>query len=229
MIKISFSLPLRRRLDLSFVRQRGAIDEPLLPSLTELRKTRSGNKISRYFRHVFEHKRISRVLGSNLALVAIAGSMVSGSQAAADQMSLKTNDEALVLSAPSPTNLTTEHGVIYPVEKVKINQGYRFFHPGIDLDGETGDAIYPVMGGKVEKIERSRFAYGNSILINHGNGVKSLYAHLSKITVAEGQEVNHKTKIGEVGSTGWSTGAHLHLEVYEAGRTINPLSVLPKH
>jgi murein DD-endopeptidase MepM/ murein hydrolase activator NlpD len=226
MLKLSINLPLKRRVDLSLVRERGAVDEPLLISIPELRRTRRGNKLSRYFRHIFEHKSLRKLLGSNLALVAIAGTLVSGNQAVLANSDLEAENAAVITVQTPPLN--TEQGVIYPVQKVKINQGYRFFHPGVDLDGETGDAVRPIMAGKVEKIERARFAYGNSIIINHGNGIKSRYAHLSKIAVVEGQKVTHTTEIGQVGSTGWSTGSHLHLEVYEGERTINPLSVLPK-
>ena len=63
-------------------------------------------------------------------------------------------------------------------------------------------------------------------MINHGSGFKSLYAHLAKITVNEGDEVDKNTVLGTVGSTGWSTGSHLHLEVYDNGRTFNPLTIL---
>ena len=64
------------------------------------------------------------------------------------------------------------------------------------------------------------------MLINHGSGFKSLYAHLGKIVVLPGDEVDKNTVIGTVGSTGWSTGSHLHLEVYENDRTFNPLTIL---
>lgn len=227
MQKLSINLPLKRRLDLSLVRQRGRLDEPLIPSLTELRRIRRGNKISRYFRRIFEHKRIKKILGSNLALVAIASSFVSTSQAAINQSSLDQTEENLVVSAQNQP-LNTEKGVIYPVEVVKINQGYAFYHPGVDLDGETGDPVYPVMAGKVEEIQHSRFAYGNAVLINHGNGIKSFYAHLSEVKAEKGQRVTHESEIGTVGSTGWSTGSHLHLEIIENSRTINPFSVLPR-
>lgn len=226
MIKTSINLPLKRRLDFVLIRQRGTVDEPLLPSLEELKRTRRGNKASRYFRHIFEHKSIRKVLGSNLAVLAIAGSVISGNQAVLANSNLEAETTAIITTTTPP--LETEKGVIYPVAKIKINQGYRLFHPGIDLDGETGDPVYPIMGGQIETVERTRFAYGNSVIINHGNGIKSRYAHLSKIEVQEGQKVTHITEIGQVGSTGWSTGSHLHLEVYEGGRTINPLSVLPK-
>lgn len=86
----------------------------------------------------------------------------------------------------------------------------------------------PVMAGTVEAIQYSGFAYGNAVLVRHGDNFSSLYAHLSKITVSEDQKVDLHTVIGEVGSTGRSSGDHLHLEIRENGRPINPLSMLPK-
>jgi murein DD-endopeptidase MepM/ murein hydrolase activator NlpD len=127
-----------------------------------------------------------------------------------------------------PVVLTTEQSTQYPVKEVKITQGYRFYHPGIDLDGATGNPIKPIMGGVVERTEYSRFDYGKSVVISHGGGIESRYAHLSKIDVFVGEEVSKETKLGEMGATGRAFGDHLHLEVYQDGKPINPLSVLPK-
>lgn len=222
MIKFSFNLP-KYRLSISLSnRRRTSFDEPLIPEIDELRSIRSGSKISRFFRYIFEHKDIRKILGTNLTLMLIASSFVpsyieaGGVEPQAEIVATITN------------SLTTEKGVRYPVEKVKINQGFRFFHPGFDFDGEKGDPIYPVMGGKIEAISKTRYAYGNSILINHGNRLTSLYAHLSKIEIKEGQEVTINTKIGEIGSTGHSTGPHLHFEIHDHGRPINPSTVLPR-
>ena len=103
-------------------------------------------------------------------------------------------EEKVVVSAENP--LSTQKGVQYPVEEVKVSQGYRLFHPGLDLDGITGDPIYPVMGGVVEAVEYSRFAYGNAIIIKHGNSMTTLYAHLSKINVVKDQEVTKDSILG---------------------------------
>ena len=80
----------------------------------------------------------------------------------------------------------------------------------------------PILPGKVEKTARLRFGYGNYIIVNHGSGFKSLYAHLSKITVKEEQKVDKNTVIGFIGSTGWSTGPHLHLEIINNKERVNP-------
>ena len=70
--------------------------------------------------------------------------------------------------------------------------------------------------------------FGKYVIIDHGNGYKTLYAHMSKIIATKGQFVGQNTKIGLVGSTGYSTGPHLHFTVYKNGNLVNPMSVLNK-
>jgi murein DD-endopeptidase MepM/ murein hydrolase activator NlpD len=220
MIKLNFNLA-KYRLDVSVVKRREtSSDKPLLPNFSDLKNTRSGNKVSRYFRHVFEHKNIRKILGTNLALIMVASSFLP-SHAGLDIQA----EENIVNEINTPP-LTTQRGIQYPVETVKITQGFTFFHPGIDLDGLSGDPIRPIMVGVVKAIQESKYAYGNAIIINHGNEITSLYAHLSKILVQEGQEVTLNTIIGKMGSSGRAFGDHLHLEVRDHERPINPLSIL---
>ena len=80
----------------------------------------------------------------------------------------------------------------------------------------------------IELISTSKYAYGKAILISHGEGISSLYAHLSKINVSKGQKVDTNTIIGEMGSSGRSSGDHLHLEVRKNGIPVNPYTILPK-
>jgi len=224
MLKLSTNLPLGRRLDISIVKPRTMdnIGEPLLPSIKKLRRLRSGNILSRVFRHFFEHKKARRRIASYLPIIILATSLTPSVAA-----SSASEPEAVIVTVDQ-NNLTTEPGLQYPVKVVKLTQGYHFFHPGIDLDGVTGDKIFPIMSGYVEDIQYSRYAYGNAVLLNHGNNVTSLYAHLSKINVEKGQKVTKETVIGEMGATGRSIGDHLHLEIRESGRSVNPLSILPR-
>jgi len=222
MIKLALNLP-KHRLNLSLTKRRASdIDEPLLPRLTDVANIRAGNKVSRYFRHVFEHKSLRRVLGANLALMFIATSFLPVNANALEGV----GDQAII--SPTPVLTTTERVVQYPIDPIKITQGYKLFHPGLDLDGTTGDAVRPIKAGVVEAISRSKYNYGYAIIINHGNELTSLYAHLSKILVAEGEDVTTNTIIGKIGSTGHSTGDHLHLEVRDHERPINPYFVLPR-
>jgi len=99
-------------------------------------------------------------------------------------------------------------------------------HPGIDLATDYGTPIYSVSSGYVESVGSTIWAYGNVVYINHGNGIISLYAHMSRVDVKPGQYVTQDTVIGAVGSTGRSTGPHVHLELRKDGRAFNPLGVL---
>jgi len=221
MKKITIHMP-KYRLDLRIIKRREkTMAEPLLPSISDIKKTKSGNKISRFFRHIFEHKKIQRIFGANIALMVLATSFMPQ-----DTLGTEQEIETPVISETA-ISLNTERGVQYPVGDIRITQGYKVFHPGIDLDGITGDPIKPIKAGFVEAISRSKYAYGNAIIINHGNQLTSLYAHLSKIEVTEGQEVTINTEIGEMGATGRSFGDHLHLEIRDHGVAINPTSVLP--
>ncbi|MER7813674.1 peptidoglycan DD-metalloendopeptidase family protein [Streptomyces sp900116325] len=108
-------------------------------------------------------------------------------------------------------------GTRYGVKGGMWSSGY---HTGTDFPAATGTAVRSVAGGIVQKVSGSG-PYGNHITINHG-GLSSLYAHLSQVGVTAGQRVLAGMRIGAVGSTGNSTGPHLHLEARRGGRTINP-------
>ncbi len=116
----------------------------------------------------------------------------------------------------------------WPMAHFGISQRFSLVHPGMDLTDPNGTPIHPIADGKVVWMKELRWGYGKHILIEHTDGVKSLYSHLSKFDVAEGQPVTKDTELGKVGSTGRSTGNHLHLEIYQDSTPINPLEVLPE-
>jgi murein DD-endopeptidase MepM/ murein hydrolase activator NlpD len=99
-------------------------------------------------------------------------------------------------------------------------------HKGVDIDGDTGDPVVAALSGVVITAG-ARSGYGNTIVISHGGGFTTLYAHLSVISVSVGDEVGSGDRIGSVGSTGWSTGPHLHFEVRYEASAIDPLPFLP--
>lgn len=99
------------------------------------------------------------------------------------------------------------------------------FHTGTDMACPTGTPIVAAMSGTVKSTGVSR-VYGNYVIIDHGNGYQTLYAHMSKIIASKGQWVSQGTRIGLVGSTGYSTGPHLHFTVYKNGKMVDPMSVL---
>ena len=101
------------------------------------------------------------------------------------------------------------------------------FHKGIDLAGNTGDPIYAAGDGWVVDVNSSgtgRVGYGLNLVVDHGFGYKTRYAHLSKILVTRGQWVKRGELIAELGNTGGSVGPHLHYEVVYAGVPVNPIN-----
>ncbi|MBQ0004041.1 MAG: M23 family metallopeptidase [Treponema sp.] len=103
--------------------------------------------------------------------------------------------------------------------------GVKQYHPGIDMAISQGTPIYSALGGKIVACGWSN-VYGNYVIIDHQNGYQSLYGHMQKKLCTNGQEVTTGTKIGLVGSTGYSTGPHLHFTVYKNGKVVDPLTLL---
>ena len=102
-------------------------------------------------------------------------------------------------------------------------------HKGIDIAAPTGTPIMASASGEVISAGWSSGGYGNLLRIRHPDGSISLYAHNSRILVRRGQKVNQGQKIAEMGSTGYSTGPHLHYEIHLRGRGAqNPMAFLPK-
>tara|TARA_B110000879_G_scaffold82367_1_gene114355 strand:- start:1204 stop:2049 length:846 start_codon:yes stop_codon:yes gene_type:complete len=107
---------------------------------------------------------------------------------------------------------------IHPIYKT------RKLHTGMDFSAKSGTPIYATGDGKVSKVKRSRRGYGNHVMIDHGYGYKTLYAHMKKYAVKKGQKVKRGEVIGYVGNTGTSVAPHLHYEVHKDGRKINPVN-----
>lgn len=97
----------------------------------------------------------------------------------------------------------------------------RAIHSGIDVRGKTGTPIYAAADGTVQ-LAQYHGGYGNTIIINHSDRYETLYAHLSKISVEQGDQVFKGDVIGELGSTGRSTGPHLHYEIIKSGKAVDP-------
>jgi len=100
------------------------------------------------------------------------------------------------------------------------------FHPGIDFPAPFGTPVYAARSGRITWAAWWPGGYGNLVSIAHGGGVRTMYAHLSSITVVRGQRVSMGTLVGRVGSTGLSTGPHLHFEERLRGAAIDPTTGL---
>jgi murein DD-endopeptidase MepM/ murein hydrolase activator NlpD len=109
----------------------------------------------------------------------------------------------------------------------RISQGYSWYHKAVDIANKDAPDILAADGGTVILAGWvPPMAYGNHVIIDHGNGFVTLYAHLSQIYVGVGQKVARGQAIGKMGSTGRSTGIHLHFEIRQNGSAQNPLNFL---
>lgn len=105
--------------------------------------------------------------------------------------------------------------------------GVRSFHTGTDMACPQGTPILASQSGRVSAVSTNR-VYGNYVIIDHGNGYQTLYAHMYKALAKKGAWVSQGTRIGLVGSTGYSTGPHLHFMVYKNGNRIDPMTILKR-
>ena len=128
--------------------------------------------------------------------------------------------ELFILPIAAPFRWTSDYG--WREDPIT---GVRSFHTGTDMACPQGTPILASQSGRVSSVGYNRI-YGNFIIIDHGNGYQTLYAHQYKTIAKKGQWVSQGTKIGLVGSTGYSTGPHLHFTVYKNGKTVNPFSLI---
>ena len=127
------------------------------------------------------------------------------------------SDSQFIWPVPSCTLLTSPYGYrIHPI------LDYERLHAGLDIGAKFGEEIIAADGGTVLIAEYSD-SYGNFVLIDHGDRYSTAYGHMSEIAVEAGQEVKQGELIGYIGSTGWSTGPHLHFEIRLDGERIDPL------
>lgn len=121
------------------------------------------------------------------------------------------------------------YGLTWPIRgRITSRYGPRWgrFHTGIDIDCRTGDRIGASKGGRIIAAEWGG-GYGRMVIVDHGDGLSTVYAHLSRIWVREGQGVSTQQGVGACGATGNATGDHLHFEVRVNGRHRDPMDYLP--
>ena len=208
--------------DISNVRQLAAGQKLKIPSIDGIIYTvKAGDSLN----SIVESNKISlkELLDVNdlTSEVLHAGQQLFLPRAALDQKTLKTAmGDRFILPISAKFRWSSPFGWREdPIAHV------RSFHTGTDMACPTGTPILASMSGKVITTGVNR-VYGNYVIIDHGNGYQTLYAHMSKIIAQKGQWVSQGTRIGLVGSTGYSTGPHLHFTVYKNGKMVNPLSVL---
>ena len=144
--------------------------------------------------------------------------------------------EKLIVMAKNKSKMLASIPAIQPVSNKNLRRiasgfGYRIdpiyrtrkMHKGLDFSAPTGTKIYATGDGVIKKVKRARWGYGTHVVIDHGYGYTTLYGHMSRASVKKGQRVKRGQQIGLVGSTGKSTGPHLHYEVAKNGVQVNPI------
>jgi murein DD-endopeptidase MepM/ murein hydrolase activator NlpD len=131
---------------------------------------------------------------------------------------------APVAQAPAPS-----YGYIWPAYGNITTYFMENGHKGIDIDGfgQYGAPIASVATGQVVLASWSDWGLGYHVIVDHGDGMRTVYAHLSEIWVSQGQYVGQGEAVGALGSTGYSTGPHLHFEMHYYGSVVDPLAYLP--
>lgn len=185
--------------------------------------------VSKFFRKVLEYKKIQHTVGINIVILFIVGLVLKFPLYAIGGYHDNSFEEVIeeVEMKIEPV-ISTGHTFIDPVAGY-ISQQFHWYHPGIDIAGNENNIVHPIASGKVVLIQKSRYGYGNQIMIAHGDGIYSRYAHLNMIKVEINQSVTHDSIIGYSGNTGFSTGPHLHLEIYKDKKAVNPLSFIPNN
>lgn len=129
--------------------------------------------------------------------------------------------------APAGSNASVSYGtkLQWPTTARRISTYFGAYHTGIDIDGACGDPAYAAESGRVIFAGYGwNGGYGNNVVIDHGNGIRTRYAHLASISVQSGALVSRGQYIGAEGTTGRSTGCHIHFETMVNGRFVNPFS-----
>lgn len=183
-------------------------------------------------------------LNKDLVSLKYSGSTISKTQELVDQLRRKMVIQSMSLDtlmnmAKNNTEMLRGVPAIKPVSEDKLQKsmgalsgfGYRIhpifkvrkFHSGIDFPAPKGTHIQATGDGVVVEAGSSSGGYGRHVMIDHGFGYKTLYGHMDKITVTQGQRVKRGQKLGNVGSTGRSTAPHLHYEVHYKGAPVDPI------
>jgi murein DD-endopeptidase MepM/ murein hydrolase activator NlpD len=167
-----------------------------------------------------EMRRRKAAFDDRLQTMAVESDNIASVLARAQGDQQRAAQPPLMRGPVDPTVITSGYGPrMHPIFQT-VRQ-----HSGVDISGGMGDPIRAIEGGVVVMAEL-RNGYGNTIVVDHGDKVASVYAHLSRFEVNVGDVIARGELIGRIGSTGWSTGPHLHLEIRLAGKAIDPSGFL---
>lgn len=190
------------------------------------------------FRRELSYVLLAFLIVLSLPIVAVIILMNAGFNVVSDKLvTVNSQTQAVQLLDPKDGSVIKEIKpvVSWPVTGVitlefgQSDWPFQPFHTGIDIAnpyGEIGDPIHPFMDGTVIYAGEIFWGFGKHIIIDNGNNITSIYAHLSKIYAYPGEKVTINDVIGLEGSTGWSTGPHLHFQIDVFGIPVNPRTFL---
>ncbi len=181
------------------------------------------NRLSRWLRHRIEKVSVRQIIGVPLAGATFFAAVIMPQAADLSSAIEVVRETQVTIVEVVPTQAKLQ----WPLVRFGLSQVFHAGHLGVDLTAPLGTPLYPIAAGIVAWVHQEPWGYGKHLLISHEDNIKSLYAHLSTISVKEGDAVTRETSIGTIGATGWATGNHLHLEIYQNELPINPLEALP--
>jgi len=126
---------------------------------------------------------------------------------------------------PDAGSVVASGSFVWPTQGT-LSQNFAWYHPGLDIANKAAPNVLAADSGKVTYAACLTYGYGCHVKIDHGNGYTTLYAHFQAIYVTVGQSVGRGSALGKMGSTGRSTGTHLHFEIAKNGTKLNPLTIL---
>ena len=176
-------------------------------------------------RHVRGYEHSESIVSLSAEVSELQRKLVAQSRSFDDVLDLAKQKREMLLTIPAIQPVRNED-----LKRMASGYGYRIhpiykvrkFHYGMDFSAPTGTEIFATGDGVIEEVKRQYNGYGRHVVVRHGFGYQTLYAHMSKILVKEGQRVKRGEVIGLVGNTGTSVAPHLHYEVHKDGKKVNP-------
>ena len=193
------------------------------PIPDEQRKAGFGG-VNRYqYLNGFENSEM--IKGVTKKLDVLSKQMVVQSKSLDEIVSLAKEKETMLVSIPAIMPVKKEESYVSSGFKYRMHPilKIRKFHKGMDFTAPTGTPIYATGNGRVSLAQRSA-TFGKVVYIDHGFGYRTVYAHMSKIATRRGRKVKRGDLIGYVGNTGRSVAPHLHYEIHQNGRVVNPIN-----
>ncbi|MFZ5363913.1 MAG: peptidoglycan DD-metalloendopeptidase family protein [Patescibacteria group bacterium] len=203
----------------------------ILPTNGVLHKVKSGDtvdKIAKYYNASAEKILESNALPDSSDIKIGEYILVPDGKVPAPTPAPRTSNVASrnIVNIPSRTSVPTSGKMLWPNGCSRISQYFGWRHTGVDIACPAGTPILAADDGVVTRVQYIKTGYGHNVMIDHGGGVVTLYAHMTTINVKNGDTVKRGQEIGLEGSTGRSTGPHLHFEVRINGKIYNPLNYI---